>query len=63
MDKAQILIVDDDELARKNLTRLLQKEGFKKVSSVKNGTAAIEQLSKEPFDLLLIFFFVVTTRA
>jgi len=52
MNPGHILIVDDDNVARKNLTRLLQKEGFK-VSSAKNGFMGIELLSKNAYDLMM----------
>lgn len=52
MKPARILFVDDDELARKNFARLLQKEGFE-VSTAKNGSKGIEHLSKEACDLVI----------
>ncbi|OIN96134.1 MAG: Fis family transcriptional regulator [Deltaproteobacteria bacterium CG1_02_45_11] len=52
MNKARILIVDDDEVARKNLTRLFQKEGFI-VSGAKTGAEALVRLARKPYDLVL----------
>ncbi len=52
MDQARILIIDDDDLARKNLARILQKQGFH-VSSAKNGTAGLERLSESAYDLVM----------
>ncbi|MDY6861898.1 MAG: sigma-54 dependent transcriptional regulator [Thermodesulfobacteriota bacterium] len=52
MEKARILIVDDDEIARKSLSRLLYKEGYY-VSSAKSGFNALSLLSKTHFDLVI----------
>ena len=52
MDQARILIVDDDDLARKNLSRILQREGFQ-VSTAKTGSTALEHLSGSTCDLVM----------
>jgi DNA-binding NtrC family response regulator len=52
MDLAHILIVDDDDLARKNLSRILQKEGFQ-VSTAKTGSSALDRLSESSYDLVM----------
>ncbi|MEJ2102516.1 MAG: response regulator, partial [Desulfobacterales bacterium] len=52
MDQARILIVDDDDIARKNLSRILQKEGFE-VATAKTGSAALERLSDSACDLVM----------
>jgi DNA-binding NtrC family response regulator len=52
MNPAHILIVDDDDLARKNLSRLLQKEGFQ-VSTAKTGSSALDRLSESSYDLVM----------
>jgi DNA-binding NtrC family response regulator len=52
MDDARILIVDDDDLTRKNLTRLLQKEGFQ-ISGAKTGSKGLESLFESPYDLVM----------
>ena len=48
----KILIVEDEELARKNLEHILKKEGYNTVS-VKSGVKAIELLNQQTFDLVL----------
>jgi DNA-binding NtrC family response regulator len=52
MDQARVLIVDDDETARKNLSRLLQREGFD-VSTAKDGAAALARLAEHSYDLVM----------
>jgi DNA-binding NtrC family response regulator len=52
MDQARILIVDDDDIARKNLSRILQKEGFE-VSTAKTGSTALERLTDRAYDLVM----------
>jgi DNA-binding NtrC family response regulator len=47
-----ILIVEDEDLARKNLERVLTKEGYR-VTSVSTGAQALDLLAKETFDLVL----------
>ena len=48
----RILIVDDDDVTRKILTRLLRKEGFH-VSTANTGGAGLTLLSKTPCDLVM----------
>jgi len=48
----RILIVEDDDASRKNLCRLLQREGYA-VSGVGSGRQALERLSAAPCDLVL----------
>src|SRR6202162_4406189 len=48
-----ILVADDQATNRELLEELLTTEGFK-VASVSNGTAALEQLSILPIDLVLL---------
>jgi DNA-binding NtrC family response regulator len=50
--KSKILIVEDEDMARKNLEHVLQKEGYD-VVSVDNGKKGIEQLSSTDFDLVI----------
>ncbi len=47
-----ILLVEDEDLARKNLERILTKEGYV-VSSTGNGEHALELLQEQEFDLVL----------
>jgi DNA-binding response OmpR family regulator len=51
--KGRILIVDDEEAARKSLTDILRLEGYQ-VSAAKNGMEALKLLGDEPFDLMLL---------
>ncbi len=50
--KAKILIVEDEDMARKNLEHILKKEGYD-VVSVDNGKKALEHLGTTNFDLVL----------
>ena len=52
MKQARILIVDDDDIARKNFTRLLQREGFD-VSSAETGSSALERLAEKSCDVVM----------
>ncbi|MBU1053809.1 MAG: sigma-54 dependent transcriptional regulator [Proteobacteria bacterium] len=49
---ARILIVDDEQIARENLDHVLNKEGYETVP-VENGIAALKELEKAEFDLVL----------
>ncbi len=50
--KETILIVEDEDIARKNLTHILTKSGYE-VISVDNGNKAIHLLREKPFDLVI----------
>src|SRR5512135_1311498 len=50
--KRKILIVDDEEMIRKLLHALLDKLGYE-VKEAADGEQAIEELSKDVFDLLI----------
>jgi class 3 adenylate cyclase len=50
---ASLLIVDDDALNRDMLTRRLERLGYR-VACAENGREALEKLSRESFDLLLL---------
>ena len=52
MRGSRILIVDDEQIARENLDHVLRGQGYETVS-VHNGLAAIRELEKEEFDLVL----------
>ena len=50
--KNKILIIDDEELIIKSLTKLLEKTGFE-VFVAKNGQDAIVMAEEEEFDLII----------
>jgi DNA-binding NtrC family response regulator len=52
MKRARILIVDDELIARENLDHVLRKEGYETVA-VENGLAAIREIEKAEFDLVM----------
>ena len=47
-----ILVVDDEEIARKNLAHILGKEGYQ-VDTAANGIEAFQYIQTKPFDLVL----------
>ena len=51
-----VLIVDDDKLARKGLVAIMdwKKYGFEVVGDVQNGRKALEFIRNHPVDLSLI---------
>jgi len=53
MAKARILIVDDEDVARLSLLRILQLEGYE-VTAVEDGTTAVDALVKSKFDLMIL---------
>lgn len=53
-DHFRILVVDDNEDNRYTLIRRLERDGYKDVLSAVNGEDALNQLHKEPFDLVLL---------
>lgn len=52
MAGARILIVDDEPIARENLEHVLRREGYD-ARSVQNGAAALLEVEREQFDLVL----------
>jgi DNA-binding response OmpR family regulator len=53
MSQERILIVDDEAIERTTLSRILELEGYQ-VAAVASGEEAIDLLSSQPFDLLLV---------
>jgi DNA-binding response OmpR family regulator len=51
--KSNILVVDDEPVARQSLTDILKLEGYS-VTSAPNGHAAIEHVRMHPVDLLIV---------
>lgn len=51
-NECKILLVEDEDLARKNLERILSKEGYQVVSTGK-GERALDLLHEQEFDLVL----------
>lgn len=47
-----ILIVDDEEMMRNLLNRILSREGYK-ISSAKDGVAALEMLEAEKINIII----------
>jgi ATP-dependent Lon protease len=48
----QVLVVDDEEIARTNLEHILKKEGYQ-VKTAENGIKALEKIKAQEFDLVL----------
>src|SRR5574340_906379 len=53
MAKARILVVDDENVARLSLLRILQLEGYE-VTAVGEGDIALRELARSPFDLMVL---------
>jgi DNA-binding response OmpR family regulator len=53
MMKSNVLIVDDEPVARKSLTDILRLEGYN-VASVPNGQAAVEYVRTNHIDLMIV---------
>lgn len=51
--KGRIIVVDDEETARKSLTDILKLEGYQ-VSSEGDGQSALEAISENDYDLMLL---------
>jgi DNA-binding response OmpR family regulator len=51
--KSNILVVDDEPVARQSMTDILRLEGFS-VNSVANGQAAIEYIRTHPVELMIV---------
>ncbi len=53
MMKSNILVVDDEPIARQSLTDILKLEGYL-VNSAPNGQAAVEYIRTHPVDLMIV---------
>lgn len=51
---ARILVVDDNESNRYTLIERLRREGYAAIETAANGRAAIEMITRRPFDLVLL---------
>jgi CheY-like chemotaxis protein len=51
--KSNILVVDDEPVARQSLTDILRLEGYT-VNSVPNGQAAVEYVRTHPVELMIV---------
>jgi DNA-binding response OmpR family regulator len=51
--KSNILVVDDEPVARQSLTEILRLEGYA-VNSVPNGQAAVEYVRTHPIELIIV---------
>jgi len=51
--KSNILVVDDEPVARQSLSEILRLEGYS-VNSVPNGQAAVEYVRTHPVDLMIV---------
>ena len=51
--KSNILVVDDEPVARQSLTDILRLEGFS-VNSLPNGQAAVEYIRTNPVELIIV---------
>ena len=51
--KSNILVVDDEPVARQSLSEILRLEGYA-VNSVPNGQAAVEHVRTHPIDLMIV---------
>jgi sigma-B regulation protein RsbU (phosphoserine phosphatase) len=51
---AALLVVDDNEDNRYTLTRRLNREGYQNLTTANNGREALERLTSQPFDLVLL---------
>ncbi len=53
--KKQILVIEDEEIARRNLEHILEKEGYK-VTAVDSGVKGLNLLKSRSFDLVVTDF-------
>ncbi len=52
-DLPRLLVVEDDPLARRNLTHILERDGGYRVSAAAGGAEALQMAAAQPFDLVL----------
>ncbi len=52
MSAKKILVIDDEELLIKSLSRLLEKQGYE-VYTVRNGSDAVAIMDEDDFDLVI----------
>ncbi|MEJ2718020.1 MAG: endopeptidase La [Deltaproteobacteria bacterium] len=52
MNKGKILVVDDEEVARRNIVRALQKDAYE-VGTAANGLEALARVEAEDFDVVI----------
>ena len=53
MEKATLLLVDDEEVFTTNMSRLLTSRGYQ-VTTVNNGEEALAALKEKPFDVMVL---------
>jgi len=51
-DTTKLLVIDDEQIALKNLTHILKKEGYQ-VTALENSTEALSLIKNKEFDLIL----------
>jgi CheY-like chemotaxis protein len=51
---AALLVVDDNEDNRYTLTRRLNREGYQNLTTAKDGREALERMTAQSFDLVLL---------
>lgn len=54
LEDARILIVDDNEDNRFTLSRRLKKIGYRQLETAVNGREALEKITSQPYDLVLL---------
>ncbi len=53
MDELEVLVVDDSNLARKHIIRVLKNVGVEHIHQAKNGKDAVNQINNQFFDLVV----------
>lgn len=52
INKARILIAEDEEITRENLQHALSRDGYE-IEAVEDGESAVESLQQRSFDVVL----------